>query len=365
MIGALFAACASMGLGSYLFSLIGAGLYDMEQTKREKSYRQHPYARPYRHRPLISVLVTAENDAMQIGNCLDSLLRSSYKNIEIIIIDHGSTDGTTAVVRRFLAKHPKRAIRLVARHSAAKKEIAAQKALKRYAQGEYILRLGAGHMTDRSAIALAVRRMNVSPDIGRLELQQRTNANVSTAGLLQRYHELLRANLQKSLTHHGTGAYKASMPLMYRRAGESGRTAYAHEVIIHRQTASFAYLLRQDYYYKKAGLQAVLGLTQRAPSRLAATVLGLGLFVGQAALLTLPVFVGYFFYLALHLHEPAFLLLSASILIGILGLAIWSDEGQTSFQKLGYTLLLPITLLVFYFLTLTRLVVLASTIRKA
>ncbi|MFH1864183.1 MAG: glycosyltransferase, partial [bacterium] len=40
----------------------------------------------------VSVIIPTYNEEKTIGECLTSLLRQSYKNIEVIIVDDGSTD---------------------------------------------------------------------------------------------------------------------------------------------------------------------------------------------------------------------------------------------------------------------------------
>jgi cellulose synthase/poly-beta-1,6-N-acetylglucosamine synthase-like glycosyltransferase len=50
--------------------------------------------------PLISVLVPARDEAASIGACVNSLLAQDYPNLEIIVLDDESTDGTAEIVRR-------------------------------------------------------------------------------------------------------------------------------------------------------------------------------------------------------------------------------------------------------------------------
>ena len=57
--------------------------------------------------PRVSVLVPARNEADGIGACLESLLRLDYPNLEIIVIDDRSTDGTAAVVRTLAQRDPR------------------------------------------------------------------------------------------------------------------------------------------------------------------------------------------------------------------------------------------------------------------
>lgn len=47
--------------------------------------------------PLISIVVPVYNVVNYVGACLDSILNQSYKNLEIILVDDGSTDGSEEV----------------------------------------------------------------------------------------------------------------------------------------------------------------------------------------------------------------------------------------------------------------------------
>ncbi len=51
--------------------------------------------------PLVSVLMTAYNREMFIGQAIESVLSSTYKNFELIIVDDGSTDRTVEIARRY------------------------------------------------------------------------------------------------------------------------------------------------------------------------------------------------------------------------------------------------------------------------
>jgi len=55
----------------------------------------------------VSVIVTCYNLADRIGTCLDSLLAQTYADLEILVIDDGSRDGSDAVILEYAKKDPR------------------------------------------------------------------------------------------------------------------------------------------------------------------------------------------------------------------------------------------------------------------
>lgn len=49
--------------------------------------------------PLVSILVPARNEALNIGTCARSLLAQDYPNFELLVLDDHSTDGTGEILR--------------------------------------------------------------------------------------------------------------------------------------------------------------------------------------------------------------------------------------------------------------------------
>ena len=54
--------------------------------------------------PLISIIVPVYNVEDYIEECLESLVKQTYKNLEIILIDDGSTDNSGKICDDYVLK---------------------------------------------------------------------------------------------------------------------------------------------------------------------------------------------------------------------------------------------------------------------
>ncbi|MEO5572126.1 MAG: glycosyltransferase family 2 protein [Bacteroidia bacterium] len=54
--------------------------------------------------PLVSICIPVFNGLKYLEQCLDSAVSQSYKNIEIIIVDDGSTDGSQKIIEQYALK---------------------------------------------------------------------------------------------------------------------------------------------------------------------------------------------------------------------------------------------------------------------
>src|SRR4051794_28949507 len=59
--------------------------------------------KPLGRQPLVSVLIPLYNYDRFVARCISSVLEQSYRNLELIICDDGSTDDSLAIARQFAA----------------------------------------------------------------------------------------------------------------------------------------------------------------------------------------------------------------------------------------------------------------------
>ncbi len=60
--------------------------------------------------PLVTVIVPARNEAHNIARCVTSILATTYPNLELVVVDDSSTDGTADVARRASEGDPRAGI---------------------------------------------------------------------------------------------------------------------------------------------------------------------------------------------------------------------------------------------------------------
>lgn len=60
--------------------------------------------------PLVSVLIGAYNAEQWLSDALGSALGQTHPNVEVVVVDDGSTDGTLALAQSYAAAHPDRVV---------------------------------------------------------------------------------------------------------------------------------------------------------------------------------------------------------------------------------------------------------------
>jgi len=99
--------------------------------------------------PLVSITILCFNHEKYISEAIESCLQQTYKNIEIVIVDNGSTDNTKAIIQTY-AKHSE-LIRFLDLTENSFPSYASNLAIKE-AQGEYIALLSGDDFFEENKI---------------------------------------------------------------------------------------------------------------------------------------------------------------------------------------------------------------------
>lgn len=104
---------------------------------------------------LISVIVPMYNVEKYISQCLESLIKQTYKNLEIIVIDDGSTDQSLNIAKRY-AKYDNR-VKVYSFANAGVSE--ARNRGLRLAKGDYIAFVDSDDWTAEDMYRILVEKM--------------------------------------------------------------------------------------------------------------------------------------------------------------------------------------------------------------
>ncbi len=117
--------------------------------------------------PLVSILVPVFNEATHITETLASISAQSYRNIEIIVCDNASTDGTFEVLQRWGVG---RSNYIVRRNRENLGALANFQLALGLARGDFFMFVGGHDMVAPGFVAAAVRRMVGDPRVSFVSL---------------------------------------------------------------------------------------------------------------------------------------------------------------------------------------------------
>ena len=62
---------------------------------------------------MITVIIPIYNVSKYLKNCLESVINQTYKNLEIICINDGSTDNSLQILKEYKEKYPEKNIVII------------------------------------------------------------------------------------------------------------------------------------------------------------------------------------------------------------------------------------------------------------
>ena len=136
----------------------------------------------------VSVIVPVYNVEKYLEECLSSIVNQTYKNIEIIIVNDGSTDNSYKIIESFKNKYDY--IKVIAQKN--KGLSAARNEGLKYAQGEYIYWIDSDDWIVKNSLKIIVEKLKKNnPDILKFNYYRHIN------GCLEKHNSLKSGYYEK------------------------------------------------------------------------------------------------------------------------------------------------------------------------
>jgi glycosyltransferase involved in cell wall biosynthesis len=206
----------------------------------------------------VSVIIPCFNVAEHVQGALRSVLEQSHPDLDVLVLDDGSTDGTAAELERLMAAHPGRFRMQVGVNTGA---CAARNAGLKATRGEYVQFLDADDVLEPGKIGrqVAIAQREGQPDLvagayrNRYEDGRETLVKVRSGdpweALLRTEMGTTSANLWKRSTLEQVGGWREDLgssqdyDLMFRVLKAGGKVDWDQEVactVLKRSTGSIS-----------------------------------------------------------------------------------------------------------------------------
>lgn len=387
-----------MGLGMFnlihLASyIIGANVYDIKEFKRSQ---RAPARR--RRNPLVTVVIPAHNESAGIVRTLDSVRRSSYKKLQILVVDDASTDDTRSFVVRYKMRYPKAPIRLLRKQTNVGKGNALNHAIKRWAQGELIMTLDGDSVIDKDAIKHAVAYFD-NPKIIGVAANVRIMDDISVLGLLQKFEHMIgyrskkfytltnsefivggvastyRADVMKQAKLYDTDTQTEDIGLSIKLVANMGnrdqRIVYAADVVAATEgVQSYRALFKQRYRWKLGMLQNLVkfkylvGNTDKKYGRFLTLYRLPMAFMSEVLLLIEPFLLMYAIYLSFVFGTPSILFGAYLTITAYVLMTLWPDEHTSFASKVRQSFFAPAMYFIFYIMNAVQIVAIVRCLRN-
>lgn len=407
------------------FYIVGANIYDaMAQVKRYKN-RKHTSAKTNDPVDRVSVIVPAHNEAMGITSTLQSVHASTYPHMEIVVVDDGSRDGTSNVVRRYAAETPlevvggynarqprtgeiqrrymrvplRRAPLYVVQQSNKGKAAAMNNAIENIAGGDLIMCLDADSQLGRESVARAVSHLQ-HPEVIGVAANVRVEGKNNWLGLLQRFEHMIGYRSKKFYTLTNSefvvggvastyrksalqkvGYYDTdtmtediglSMKLIATLGNVKQRVVYAADVVASTEgVQTFGALMKQRYRWKLGSLQnlykyrgMVLSSNRNKYSRALVYYRLPMAIISEVLLLAGPLMLLYLLALSIQRQSPSIFIGAYITMTVYIFITLWPDEHLTLREKLQMSLQGFVMYILFFAMDVVQVVAAVRCLRN-
>lgn len=395
----VFAIVSTLYILHFGFYLVGANIYDVWQARRHHlRYRAALQGHAQIYEPLVTVAISAHNEEKVIARCLDSILHSRYKRVQVLVVDDGSHDSTYYVLQRYQHAHPELDLRIIRKRKNGGKGRALSYALQRYGRGELAMTCDADSILMPTAILNAVSYFT-NPRVVGVAANVQIIDDFTILGVLQKFEHMVGYRSKKiySITNcefviggvastyrmdtlREVGFYDEdsvtediglSMKIVA-RGNRSNRVMYASDVVAMTEGVNnFHALLKQRFRWKYGSFQNLIKYRHLIHKRdwrnytawLTHYRMPMAI-MSEFALLFAPAIWAYVLYwtfaeISLRLILGAYMTITIYIFI-----TIWFDENITLWDRVRLSMYAPIAYCIFYIMDIVQFVAMLRCLRQ-
>jgi poly-beta-1,6-N-acetyl-D-glucosamine synthase len=388
-------------IGLYISS---ANIYDILQMRRKTKAKRNPAAAAA-FQPRVTVLIPAHNEELGIIRTLETVSKSTYPNVSVIVIDDASGDMTSDLVREFINQHSHRIsarfvvkdgktvreyfranthippICLLTRPVNSGKASGLNYALKHAVDGGLVMTLDADSVLDAHAIENAVAYFR-DPKVAGVAANVKIMPERTILGMLQKFEHMIgyrskkfyslakcefviggvastyRYDVLKEVGFYDTNTATEDIGLSMKIASQGNREhrlVYGADIVASTEgVQSLTALLKQRYRWKMGTLQMLFKyrFLLANPSRKYTRSLTMYrvpmAFFSEVMLVFQPLMLSYVIAYAIMHHTLGVVAGGYTTVTLYILWSLWPDEHHTLKDKLTLSLYAPIMYFVFF-----------------
>lgn len=148
--------------------------------------------------PRVSIVILNWNCLKYLKHCIDSVIQQTYKNIELIVMDNASTDGSVEFIKKEFPE-----IRIIENHKNLGFGKAHNQGIK-LTKGAYYMPLNPDVILTKTYVEEMVKAITLRDNIGRVQgkLYYMENGNKFTNRIYTTGHKIYKNGV---VSHYGTG----------------------------------------------------------------------------------------------------------------------------------------------------------------
>lgn len=172
--------------------LIATDIHEYREFKLKKKTADLTVRRPW-----ITVLIPAYNEELSIKRSIESVCTNTYPYYDVIVIDDGSKDHTSRIVKRYIATHPKQRVKLIRQKNSGKAH-ALNNGITQ-AHGSLFMCLDADSLLAPDALENTAYHFMRNPSLVGMASNVHVTSTRTLLGIVQKFEYLLSYRLKRAL----------------------------------------------------------------------------------------------------------------------------------------------------------------------